>query len=438
MRYARGVMVIWSMLVMITGTSCCGSSDPVARCEKVWAKAAELDCVPSTWEPGTPWGLVAWYTGTLENVGCEEFVSYFEEEAATTAPNERVPVTDVISYLDCVVEALSCDEGKPVGDTSSCGEPPPFLQGLENNDFWTKGPEEFAKAIEAANACDGPEIRLLAAKHNLQLVFVPCGSNNFLHFQWSPSGLELYYQTGDGPSLFNGETREVRALPAGSPASNAVWFNDDLIAFAERGEQAHNIDVYDVRKNVISVTALELVSPNSLFRGRETDEVLFLAENPKRGGGDRSQSVYRLLANTGKVALAFPWLDDPVLDYTYRASQDLVAYRTVRSRGVVVARGSTGEVIRTFEGKTRVSISEDGRYWAIEGPGEAIPGELEPPPTLWILDTESNEQTKLDDVYGHDFQWYDAAPGYCSFVLWGMENKKFNPNVVLADITTLL
>ena len=104
----------------------------------------------------------------------------------------------------------------------------------------------------------------------------------------------------------------------------------------------------------------------------------------------------------------------------------------------IVARGATGEVVRTFDGKERVSISEDGRYWGIEGPGEPIPGEQEPTPTLWILDNDSGEQTKLDDIYGFDFQWYDAAPGYCSFLLWGMENKKFNPNVVLTDLGPFL
>ncbi len=344
--------------------------------------------------------------------------------------------------------------------------------------IWKSNPEDFAEDVKKAyEQCDGQEIGLLAAKHNLQLVFEPCGSNNFLHYQWAPSGIELFYQTNSGPWLLNGETKELRALQIGVPIGNTVWFNDDLVAFPEKGVKSYNIDVYDVRKNIINITGLALMAPDNLVRGREVDEVLFLAAerepDPTHPDDHPPRSIYRLRANTGTVERAFPWLDGPVLDFTYHAGQDLLAFRTGEEGGVTVARGSTGEVVRTFPDRERVSVSSDGRFWAIEGDGDPIPlfnqktdeeaeveaadgasgtaesPELErlaaltmdqeyAPPTIWILDTTTDREVRLPDVFGYHFQWYEAQRYYCSFVLWGMENKEFNRNIVLTDLTPVL
>ena len=335
--------------------------------------------------------------------------------------------------------------------------------------IWKSNPEEFAEDIKNTYAhCDGAEIKLLAAKHNMQLVFGPCGSNNFLYYQWSPSGLELYYHTNQGPWLLNGETKEHRALPVGFPMGNAVWFNDDLIAFPEKGVKSYNIDVYDVRKNIINITGLKQIAPNTLMRGSGIDEVLFLAATREKKENVPDdvppESIYRLAANTGAVEEAFPWLTDPVEDYTYHAGEDLLAYRTAGFDGVIVATGATGEERRRFEGKERVSVSPDGRFWAIEGPGEPIPafhqqteedlasdapteGELKipdymdrevQPPVLWFLDTRTDTTVLLPDVFGNRFQWYEPAPYFASFVLWGMENKEFNRNIVLTNLTPQL
>ncbi len=335
--------------------------------------------------------------------------------------------------------------------------------------IWESNPEEFAEDIKRTYAdCDGPEIRLLAAKHNLQLVFEPCGSNNFLYYQWSPGGLELYYHTNQGPWLLNGESKEHRALPVGFPIGNAVWFNDDLVAFPEKGVKSYNIDVYDVRKNIINITGLQQVAPRDLARGAGVDEVLFLAatreKDPTLPSDDPPESIYRLFANTGEVQPAFPWLEGPVEDYTYHPGEDLLAYRIADYDGVIVAEGATGTERRRFPGKTRVSISVDGRFWTLEGLGEPIPifhqrteedlaageataAELDvptymerevAPPTLWILDTRTDREVQLKHVFGSRFQWYAAAPYYASFVLWGLENKEFNRNVVLTDVTPQL
>ncbi len=337
--------------------------------------------------------------------------------------------------------------------------------------IWKSNPEEFAEDIKATYAaCEGNEIRLLAAKHNLQLVFEPCGSNNFLHYQWSPNGLELYYQTNAGPWLLNGDTGEHRALPVGFPIANAVWFNDDLIAFPEKGVKSYNIDVYDVRKNIINITGVKQVAPDTLVRGAAVDEVLFLAADrePELTVQDDSpeRSVYRLFANTGRIEPAFPWLTEPVEDFTYNAHVDLVAYTTATSGGVIVAEGASGTQRHAFPGTKRASVSADGRFIAVEGLGDAIPifhqkteedvdpdaepTEAQPmdvpdymptevqPPTIWIVDTRDGNQVQLPDVFGYNFQWYEATPYYCSFVLWGMENKEFNRNVVLTDVTPIL
>ena len=337
--------------------------------------------------------------------------------------------------------------------------------------IWKSNPEDFADDIKATYAsCKGDEIRLLAAKHNLQLVFEPCGSNNFLHYQWSPSGLELYYQTNAGPWLLNGDTGEHRALPVGFPIANAVWFNDELIAFPEKGVKSYNIDVYDVRKNIINITGIKLFSPDTLMRGAAVDEVLFLAAqrepNPSNPDDHPDRSIHRLSANTGHIEPAFAWLTEPVLDFTYNPHVDLVAYTTATSGGVIVAEGATGAQRHEFPGMERASVSADGRFIAVEGLGDPIPifhqktdedevdGETPTeaptmdlpdymptevqPPTLWIVVTRDGKQVKLPDVFGYNFQWYEVQPYYCSFVLWGMENKEFNRNVVLTDLTSVL
>ncbi len=331
-----------------------------------------------------------------------------------------------------------------------------------------QNPEETTEHIIATFPdCNGTEIRKIAAKHNLQLVFDPCGSNNFLHFQWSPSGFELYYHTNQGPWLYNAETEEHRALPVGFPMGNAVWFNDDLIAFPEKGVKSYNVDVYDIRKNIINITGLQQIAPNTLARGSGVDEVLFLAaEREKKDNVPDDappEKIYRLAANTGHVEVAFPWLTDPVEDYTYQPDEDLLAYRTPGYDGVIVAVGATGEERRRFEGKVRASLSSDGRFWAIEGPGEPIPvfnqrteedlqadAPEEPldipdymekevqPPTLWFLDTRTNQTAQLPDVFGSRFQWYQPALYWGSFEMWGMENKEFNRDIVLTKLTPQL
>lgn len=342
--------------------------------------------------------------------------------------------------------------------------------------IWEGNPEDFTQDVIAAyETCDEAEIKLLAAKHNLQLVFEPCGSNNFLHYAWSPNGVELYYHTNSGPWLLNGETQELKGLPVGFPISNAVWFNDDYVAFAEKGVKTYNIDVYDVHKNVINITGIQQVAPRLLTRGQAADEVLFLAAerepDPAVKDDRPPETLYRLRANTGTLEPAFPWLNEPVVDYTYSRHSDLLAYRTSSSDGVVVARGDSGEVVHEFPGIERASVSTDGRFIALEGPGQPIsifhqqteedaaaaeeageepettdiaddlpeylPREVQPP-TLWILDTTTGERHQLQDVFGYQFQWYEAKRYYASFVLWGMENKEFNRNVVLTDLTPQL
>ena len=254
----------------------------------------------------------------------------------------------------------------------------------------------------------------------------------------------------------------------GFPIANAVWFNDDLVAFPEKGVKSYNIDVYDVRKNIINITGLQQIAPRVLTRGAGVDEVLFLAatreKEPTIASDDPPESIYRLFANTGAVEPAFPWLETSVEDYTYHAGQDLLAYRIEEYDGVIVAEGATGTERRRFPGKTRVSISVDGRFWTLEGLGDPIPvfhqrteedqaagegtaGEVTipdymerevQPPALWIVDTTTDQEVLLDGVFGSRFQWYVAAPYYASFVLWGMENKEFNRNVVLTNLTPQL
>jgi len=306
----------------------------------------------------------------------------------------------------------------------------------------------FTEAVsEVYTPCDKADTKLRAAEKGMQLVFEPCGSNNFFHFAWNPKGTSLYYQTNQGPWVFK-DTGENYPLRIGKPKSNAAWLDDDTIAFPD--ESGRQIGVYEVGNHVLRLLEIVPVEPAELVRGRETGQVLFLAADVPGG----VQDIYSLQVQTGKVERAFEWLRGGVDTFSYQERADILCYREIGVMNVTCVRGEDGKAIHTARDRSRGTVSVDGRYLVTEGEGEPVqtfpdaaekgtkipdylPTEIRPP-ALWILDLETGEEFSWKGVHGTRFGWYEPTPYFASFVIWGTDNESSNQNISLVDLRPLL
>jgi len=120
------------------------------------------------------------------------------------------------------------------------------------------------------------------------------------------------------------------------------------------------------------------------------------------------------------------------------------------AKDVVCARGEDGEEIVRVADRKRGGVSRDGRYLVTEGDGAPVPvvpeGETLPdwipkeviPPALWIRDLETGKEVLWEGVHGDQFQWYDAATYYGSFMFWGVDGVELNRNVALVDLRSYM
>ena len=304
----------------------------------------------------------------------------------------------------------------------------------------TEGPT-FTEAVEEVyKHCDADALNFRAASKGMQLAFKPCGSNNFVHFTWSINGLNLYYQASQGGWVLK-DTGENYPLRVGIPRARPAWLTADMLAYADAS--GRKIGVYQVSSHILNLLELDQVEPEQLTRGKEVDEVLYMAaETP---GGVRD--IYRLAVNTAESEKAFQWMDLGVEDFTYQPLVDTVCYRELGGKDVVCARAEDGEELVRVEGRLRGGLSTDGRYLVTEGPGEPVkvfpegagekpsflPEEIVPP-ALWIMDVQAGKEILWEGVHGTQFEWYGAAPYYGSFLLWGFDGLESNRNVTLVDL----
>lgn len=305
----------------------------------------------------------------------------------------------------------------------------------------------FTEAVKKVyTPCNRDEIKLNTAAKGLQLVFEPCGSNNFFHYGWAPTGTTLHYQTTQGLWILK-DTGENYPLKVGIPSADSTWLNDDLLAYPE--SNGRQIGIYTVASHVLYLVEVDQSSPEQLTRGDEPDEVLFLAADVPGGVKD----IHRLQINTGAVEKAFPWLVGGVEGFTYQKAKGVVCYRALAATEVVCASGRDGKVLRRVKNRSRGVLSIDGRYLVTEGdgkavpnfpdlkPGETIPGYLQLetiPPALWILDMETGDELLWEGLNGTDFEWYEATPYFGSFVLWGLDGRSLNSNITLVDLRHFL
>ncbi|MCO4771148.1 MAG: hypothetical protein KDA24_14025 [Deltaproteobacteria bacterium] len=303
----------------------------------------------------------------------------------------------------------------------------------------------FQDSVKEAYApCNGELLKAKAGLKAMQLVFKPCGSNNFQNFQWNPAGVTLYYRTLQGPWVLK-DTGENLPLRIGMPNTPPAWFNDSLLAVPD--STGRKMSVYNIESHILNLLELDQVDPEQLSKGAEDDEMLYLASESPGG----LKYAWRLSANTGESERAFGWLDEGLESMTYRVEQDIVCYRLYGDTEVVCANGTTGDRIKAFKDRTRVTVSVDGRYAMAEGLGAEVSvfregHELEVselprgvetkvrPPSLWITDLKTGEELAYEGVHGHTFQWYDSAPYFASFMLWGFDGEQLNANVALVDM----
>jgi hypothetical protein len=301
--------------------------------------------------------------------------------------------------------------------------------------------------------CEPDALKMAAARHNVQHVFEPCGSNEFKDFAWSPSGTDLYVRNEGGPWIRRMSTGEFYNLPLGKPLGSVAWINDQLIAFPGQGKRGPEINVYDVEKRAIHLISIRQLDADELVRGDAADAVLFLAREQAEG----PRSVYRLSANTALVERAWPWL--PELDiqaFTYRRGPGIACLTVGAADDQPVVRchrASDGSVLHEFPGKLRASVSLDGRLIALEGPGEPLKVFKDPevekkapaymprevsPASFWVFERTSSKEVLLEGIFGWDFNWYDAENYWGSYQLWGFDDRQTNSNIMVGNLTEQL
>jgi len=303
----------------------------------------------------------------------------------------------------------------------------------------------FQEAVkETYKPCNADLLKAKAGLHAMQLVFKPCGSNNFQNFAWNPQGITLYYRTLQGPWVLK-DTGENLPLRIGMPNVPPAWFNQSMLAVPD--STGRKMSVYNIDSHILNLLELDQYDPEQLSRGQAPDELLYLAAETPGG----IKYPWRLSANTGETERAFGGMDSGLETMTYNAQKDVVCYREYSDTDVICAQADNGKVLRRIPDRLRGSMSVDGRYVVTESLGEPVSVFREPqadavkalppgidttvqPPLFWVTDMQTGAELLWEGVHGHSFQWYEAAPYYASFMLWGFENEQVNANVSLVDL----
>ena len=341
--------------------------------------------------------------------------------------------------------------------------------------------ENVAKAYEE---CEPTEIEFLTRKNNIQLVFDACGSNNFAAFEWSPNGIQIYFQLTHGGHILNAETGGLTTVPTETPISGGAWIRNGLLAVpiapsglvdaTTSGEKASRlakesgsfprIAMYDLDASMLNVLPLSIREPKdlqSLGDGRQ----LVLTGLDETG----IRRPYRFDPATGEATRILPWLDHSVDRLVYEAKSGLVAWSS--GGETEVNKIDSGDSVLVLPDATRIIPHPDGRYWALETQGAPIspyfqrswdeipkqarerelerlkkweeelpdwaPREIHPP-ELQIIDTTDGTRMRITAFFGDHFEWYTPKNYFCSFMLWGVEGKQLHRNVGLTDMAEKL
>ena len=314
---------------------------------------------------------------------------------------------------------------------------------------------------DAYSECRASEIRFLAGKHNLQTAFEPCGSNNIVHFEWAPDGIQLFFQMPMQASIMNGEDKSIGNMPTEVPVASSTWLARDLLVLPlmpAEGETDHRLLLFD-RIGATTTTLKIGHTPAQLQAAGNRHEVYYV------GTSDTGESqVYLADFHTLESRPAFPWATD-VDTFTFEPTQQLAAIGVEHT--VRIHKAADGEVVHVFDDAHRGIVHPEGRFIALETWGDPISpfdqrswDEVSPetrereerrmeewltnqpewvpketiPPVIDVYAAEVKHRVRFSAFYGDRFQWYTASNYYGSFVLWGLEGKEVNKNVALTQL----
>ena len=332
------------------------------------------------------------------------------------------------------------------------------------------GDATFTDNVEAAYAdCDANEISFLASKHGIQTAFENCGSNKFSSFAWSPDGQLLYFELTHGGYVMDGDSKQLTTVPVETPIGAAGWLRRDVLAVpigpsAEKADGPQRIAIFNRAASTLELFEIPVRDPQDLQSFGLGDQVLFTAV-----GEEGQRAPYVLDPPTREVKRVMPWLDHEVRSLSYSPTAGLVGWSDGYSGELV--RVDDGSSVEIYPGVLRVIPHSEGRYVALETEGAAISpfdqrswNELsaearerelarrdgwmqrlpewapreEEPPEIQVVDLETHARVRFTSFYGFRFQWYEAQPYYCSFILWGIEGKQLHRNIALVDLAERL
>lgn len=351
-----------------------------------------------------------------------------------------------------------------------------LLSGCQCGDDPLSG--RLAENIGASFAdCNAARIRFLAAKHNVQLVFSPCGQNAFKSYAWSPDGLRIAYQLVFSTYVMNADApgKNNLTLPIPQSLGPMAWLSPTrlVVAIGPRTprDPPVRLAIVDLPlpdddnpapspSQLVTVTAQGVHQVDHLGRA-ESGEVLLMGKLE----GEAESQLYLIDLGSGAPRLAYPWLA-PGMD---NATAVPGGSKVVVSRGgeVLVHERATGELLRTFPDATRGLLDPTERYLALEHPGplvsafgqrawgevpeavrdrerrrteafeQRLPEHLRQqvrPPMISLVDLQGGERLTLTSAMGDHFSWYEPAPGWGSFFLWGFEGRQVKRNVTLVRL----
>ncbi len=332
------------------------------------------------------------------------------------------------------------------------------------------GEENFGEAsfydnvYDAYSDCRESEIRFLTGKHGVQTAFDECGSNNFGTFSWSPDGIQLYFQVTHAGHVLHGEDKTIITVPTPLPVSNGVWLDSDRLVFIlpqpEAGMPGLRVATYDHRKTTTKAVDTQIEQPSMLQRGADEQHVFVTALDAQG-----ARRPYTLDIGTGAAQRAFEWIEQPVATFTYQPDLGMVTWG---AEGRVHLAGVDGEDRTTLEDAQRAVVHPEGRWVLLERPGapvsnfdqtawdemsdeareraerrrdtwaERLPDWADTetrPPSMDLYDLESGQRYRFTEFQGDHFEWYQARNHFCSFRMWGIEEKELNKNIALVDLT---
>jgi hypothetical protein len=324
-------------------------------------------------------------------------------------------------------------------------------------------------AADVFQPCIETEVRDMAGRYAMELVFEPCGSNNFLDFRWAQDGLQLYYELPNRALILNADTGQVHSIGAYVPHGPGAWLNANTLVLPippegyDGGEEdlppLSRIAIFSQEAELQQVHSVEIGYPRDLQPWGDGETILLTGI-----AADGYRYPYRFDPETGDLTWTLQRLG-PVDNISWAGPEGLVAY--YNGTETIVEDASSGDEVARYADVTRGIVHPDSAYVALETLGpptslyfqrtwnelsdeaqrreearreqfvEDLPEGTETevqPPEIHFLHVESGHRYRSTAWQGDHFQWYEFQDYWVSFILWGIENKQFQRNVAALDV----